>query len=441
MDLDIEMGDAAPEAAHVANLPSADDILQPDEPEEPGELTDKDLDGLDNPSLVPEKLHLCGLDTLHTDDVRAYVNSYYGAVERIEWIDDTSANLVFPSDLVARDALSALSAIQVTDASALSVGELLPAKALADKPDISLQLRLALESDRKQAGAALRSRYYLIHPEHDPEEKRRRQQQGQARYRDRDRHGHGHKHGPGRPRRHSDDEAETFDAAMYDDAPRTGDARSWSENRGKELFSDRPTRRSRNRSASPRREARDEAYMDVEPPICTQNTSNRAFSRSLKRHMANATYKQPKELFPTRAPGRGGQLDQLERSIGSATLQEDDMPKIVSTPQTGIFNIRGFASRHTQSPTSPTGSGGFAIKGTATNTRQGLPVKTGIGRGGGWGGGGGGGEGGGGGGSTAAAGTDTGFRARAIRGGGNAGKELLDPARSKTRSKAHNLLS
>ncbi|PHH68347.1 hypothetical protein CDD82_626 [Ophiocordyceps australis] len=424
MDLDIEMGDAAPEAAHVANLPSADDILQPDEPEEPGELTDKDFDALDSPSLVSEKLHLRGLDTLHTDDVKAYVNRYYGAVERIEWIDDTSANLVFPSDLVARDALTALSAIQVTDASALSVGELLPAKALADKSEISLQLRLALDTDRKQAGAALRSRYYLIHPEHDPEEKRRRQQHGQVRYRDRDRHHDGHS----RLRRHSDDEEETFDATMYDDAPRTGDARSWSENRGKELFSGRSIRRSRNRSASPRREARNDAYMDTEPRLCKQNTANRAFSRSLKHHMAKTTYKQPKELFPTRAPGRVGQLDQLERSIGSATLQEDDMPKIVSTPQTGIFNIRGFATRHTQGPTSPTASGGFAIKGTATNIRQDLSVKPGTAAAAA------------GGGTTIAAGTDAGFRAGSIRGGPNAGKELLDPVRSKTRSKAHNHL-
>ncbi|KAF4510391.1 hypothetical protein G6O67_002279 [Ophiocordyceps sinensis] len=379
MDLDIEMGDVEQDVLGV-DPGRADDILQPDEPEEPGEVAE-DVpqidDGDDSSAVIPTKVHVRGLNTLHTDDVKAYVRTHFGLVDRVEWIDDVSANLVFGSEPTAREAIVALSSIEVADASALAVGETLPAKPFDGKPEVSLQVRFALKSDKKEAGAAMRSRYYLIHPEHDPEERRRRQHDNRSRYRDRDgdfRRGDRGRRGSNDPR------PETFEASMYDDAPsqprRYSDpeerSRAYSkevrgkENHVKELFRDRAPRRDRDHA------------------------------RAIKGRLPDNNG--AKELFPSKSSGRGGQLDQLERSIGSASLREEDMPKVVATPTAstaGMFSIRGLASRRCDGD-----SGGFSIKGAAANAKELFPDRL---------------------------------------GGGNAGKELLDTKRSSRRHKAQDL--
>ncbi|KAI8654994.1 hypothetical protein NCS57_01246900 [Fusarium keratoplasticum] len=408
MDLDIEMDDAVDTApdAPVADL-GRDDILQPDEPEEPGEVADDEPATTDDSKiLIPNKIHIRGVDTLHTSDIKAYVKAHFGDVDRVEWIDDSSANLLFPSEPTARDAIVALSSVPVADATALAIGESLPAKPFEGKPEISLQVRFAVVSDRKQAGAALRSRYYLLHPEHDPEERRRRNQENRSRYRDRD--GDYHRNGGGRRRRNSDDEVETYEASMYDDAPRPERRRRDSdliderprsyarENRGKELFSGR--RPQRDRSASPARDGDGDDLMGER----ASSSGNRHRARALKdrRSADNGA----KELFPVKSSIKqfgGGNLDHLEAAIGSAGLREEDRPKIVSVPTTkpsgsSAFNIRGMANQQ--------GSGeGFSIKGAAgANARELFPSKL---------------------------------------GGSNAGKELFGGGRSKQRQKAEDLFS
>ncbi|EHK15158.1 uncharacterized protein TRIVIDRAFT_51460 [Trichoderma virens Gv29-8] len=410
MDLDIDMDDAAVADAFQdthethEHIPQGDDILVPDEPEEPGEVADDGEANEDDASntIVPTKIHIRGLDNLHTDDIKAYVKAHYGNVDRVEWIDDSTANLVFNSEPTAREAIVALSAIDIADATALSIGETIPAKALEGKPEVSLQVRFATLADRKQAGAALRSRYYLLHPEHDPEERRRRYQENRSRYRDRD---HDHRGGGGgRRRRYSDEEVETFEASMYDDAPQSSkDDRSdrsgsnaRGNNRGKELFADRAVGRSSNRrgrSASPRRDDDGDAAMDG----LASSSSNRTQARSIRGRLASDA--KSKELFPTKPSNRGGQLDQLEEAIGSARLKEEDMPKVVARPDEPAgegLNIRGVANQRTQGKDS-----GFSIKGAA-NARELFPGKFGS---------------------------------------GNAGKELLDMNRSKRRQKAEDLFS
>lgn len=412
MDLDIEMDDAVDTGpdAPVADL-GRDDILvrrnrssslrdkpelthpqQPDEPEEPGEVAEDDepataaaTDDDDSKTLIPTKVHIRGVDSLHTSDIKAYVRAHFGDVDRVEWIDDSSANLVFPSEPTARDAVVALSAVPVADATALAVGESIPAKPLDGRPEISLQIRFAVASDRKQAGAALRSRYYLLHPEHDPEERRRRNQENRSRYRDRD--GDHHRNGGGgggRRRRNSDDEVETYEASMYDDAPRPERRRRDSdlmidqrprsyarENRGKELFAG--PRSQRDRSASP---ARDGDGDDLMGERASSSSNNRHRARALKER--RSADNGAKELFPVKSSIKqfgGGNLDHLEAAIGSAGLREEDRPKIVSVPSTkpSAFNIRGMASQQ--------GSGeGFAIKGAAAagaSARELFPGKLG----------------------------------------------------------------
>ncbi|CAH0044215.1 unnamed protein product, partial [Clonostachys solani] len=372
MDLDIEMGDAAQQP--LMEEPTRDnDILQPDEPEELGEVIEDETTAAGNESqtVVPNKVHVRGVDTLHTDDIKTYVRSHFGSVDRVEWIDDTSANLVFSSESVARDALVALSNIEIADATALGVGESLPAKAVDGKPDTSLQIRFAVESDRKEAGAAQRSRYYLLHPEHDPEERRRRNQENRSRYRERDSRGSG-RH---RRRGSDDDEIETYEASMYDDAPRASRRRSESrersrerrpsysqQNKGKELFSSGRPSRGRGRSASPTRDRDGDMSMDES----ASSAGNRVKARSLKDRITSDRGNRSKELFPTKGSGRGGQLDQLESSTGSAHLTEEDHPKIVDVPHgsNSNFNIRGSANPRSN-------NGGFSIKGTAQRVDRG----------------------------------------------------------------------
>lgn len=349
-------------------------------------------------TLVPTKVHIRGVDALHTDDIRAYVKNHYGPVDKVEWIDDTSANLVFASESSARDALVALSAIPIADPTALGIGETLAARPVGD--NTSLHVRFALQSDKKQSGAAQRSRYYLLHPEHDPEERRRRQQEGRSRYRERD---GDYRRGSGRGRRDSDD-AVPFDASMYDDAPASARRRNRSEseshprsyareNRGKELFAGRES--GRNRSASPLRDADGDEMIDGS----ASSSRNRTKARSIKGRLSSSN-NSARELFPTKASaGRGGQLDQLEQAIGSARLKEEDRPKIVAVPDApagGAFNIRGMAAQRGGD------NGGFAIKGAAS-AKELFPGKLG--------------------------------------GSNNVGKELFDGSRSKPRQRAEDLFS
>ena len=371
-------------------------LQQADETEEPGEVADEADANEDDEqkTVVPNKVHIRGVDTLHTDDIKEYVKKHSGHVERVEWIDDAAANLVFSSELTAREAIAALSAVEIADVTALAIGEAIQAKPLEGRPEISLQVRFAVQGDKKRAGAALRSRYYLLHPEHDPEERRRRQQDSRSRYRSRD----GDRRGGGRRRRNSDDEVETFEASMYDDAPVAASSdrlRSYSaDNRGKELFAGRGSRR--DRSASPRRDRDGDAHMDELRSLSSNNRSN---ARSIKDRVAKENA--GKELFPSKASDKGGQLDHLEKSIGSARLEEEDMSKVVAVPESqsqtsrGAFNIKGAASQQSQM------GGGFTIKGAAS-AKELFPDKLGS---------------------------------------GNVGKELLDADHTKRRQKAHDLFS
>lgn len=388
MDFDIEMDDAAQQEQLMEELPQADDILQPDGPEELGEVIETDgdqLTGVDAESrtIVPSKIHIRGLDSLHTNDIKAYVQAHFGNVDRVEWIDDTSANLLFPSELAARDALLALTTVEISDPSALDVGETLPAKPFADRPDAHLQVRFALQSDKKQVGAALRSRYYLLHPEHDPEERRRRHRDDhrdnrdhRGRYRERDGWDDDRRH----RRRASDDGRDDvpFEASMYDDVPRAsrparhsdGDDRRdrTRDNKGKELFAG--YRQGRDRSASPQRDRDEDEDMDGKGRPSSRG--NRANARSIKERLAPTSGS--KELFPTKiSSGRGGNLDVLERAIGSAHLKEEDLPKVVDVPTntTGSsFNIRGAAHQRGD-------AAGFSIKGSAANAKELFPTKLG----------------------------------------------------------------
>ncbi|KAG6001707.1 hypothetical protein E4U21_003896 [Claviceps maximensis] len=401
MDMDIEMGDAIESAVYVQvdDLPRAEDILvrkspfslryiqtkvadfkQSGELEEPGEVPDEHLGGKadhcdEEDIVIPSKIYISGVNTMHTDDIRAYVKAHFGPVDKVEWIDDGSANLVFGNEITASEAITSLCAMEVADFTALTAGERLPAKPFDEKPEISLQVRLSLKRDKKQAGAALRSRYYLLHPEHDPEKRRKTYYENRSRYRDRETDYW--RSGIEATSVACDDQI--FDASMYDDAPRQHVSQrklSYSNssnpyvstNRGKELFTSRILKR--HRSASPRRDNESHVHMNMNR-ISNQNKDLAKLIRS-RMPAANSG----KELFPIKGSEKECRLDQLEKSIGSARLRDEDLPKMVDHCQSQsdrVFKIRGAANQRGSE------SSGFAIKGAAsTNARELFPNKLGT---------------------------------------------------------------
>lgn len=238
--------------------------------------------------LAPGKVHIRGLDNLHTRDIMAFASEHYpeNAPVRIEWIDDTSANLVYNDPSIAEVALAALSSLDKDQLLSISELQLRLAKQSSAFPNAKLEVRLAVAQDRKLPGARERSRFYLFNPDQDPGERRRRDRDGERR----DKSARSGDHGDYRRRRYDDlehrrrrsldgDDEVSFDVNLYDDdaggssmkqqASSPGSEKGGSrrtvrfserDNRGRELFPDRTTRTngfglgSRHRSASPGRE-------------------------------------------------------------------------------------------------------------------------------------------------------------------------------------------
>ncbi|EXJ87112.1 hypothetical protein A1O3_04070 [Capronia epimyces CBS 606.96] len=211
----------------------------------------------EDPDLEPQwnKVHIRGVDDMHTNDILALVHdnlSEAGDDVRVQWIDDTSANICFKDNATAKRSHLALLATPITvDELMIAPFELRTAKPLASRPASMLVVRVAQQGDRKKKGARDASRYYLLHPDQDPTERMRREfansrtsrtetgDYKRRRFDDRELH---------RRRRDHDHNAEgtDFSANMYDDAPATD---SVQPARGRDLFS-RVTK-VRRRSASP----------------------------------------------------------------------------------------------------------------------------------------------------------------------------------------------
>ncbi|KAI9875515.1 MAG: hypothetical protein M1830_008397 [Pleopsidium flavum] len=216
IDMDIDLGPEGPLAEIAA-----------DGPTEAGQ-TDGNLSILSTPDsdqLVPHKVHLRGVNDLNTANMKDFAAEHYPSDTpiRIEWIDDNSANLVYNSPALALKALTSFSSV---DPSTLPTLQLRPAKPLPTHPRVALQVRLAIFSDQKKPRAYEASRFYLMHPEHDPRERKKRQERANKSYGND--HGDYRKRrydkGEQRRRRHGDDGA-GYDASMYDDDRSTVTAR------------------------------------------------------------------------------------------------------------------------------------------------------------------------------------------------------------------------
>lgn len=325
---------------------------------------------------------------------------YYNSelYERVEWIDDSSANLVYASDELAAGALRAFAAVDIGDISQPFMLQFIPAKPFPSHPETVLQIRQAVLSDKKQPKARERSRFYLIHPEYDPATNKRVRG-----YRQRDRiqrHVDDPKYTSSRrdikyDKNLRDEEGGTFNETFYDDdeASITDRRRAHDKRRssggsfsssdglgarvtravGKELFPDRNGRgrsdgRLRNRSASPARgrsasPERDHAVLADRYKFAFHK-ENRRKAQMLKASL-RAQKPQAKELFPHKATHR--RSDAFDAADETADLFANRMSvpftdgssdsKFGNRMNSG-FSIRGSASRQQS-------SGGFSIKGAA----------------------------------------------------------------------------
>ena len=175
--------------------------------------------------MTPHKIHVRGLDDLTTNDVTEYLAEHYSphTLPRVEWIDDTSANIVFDSPANALEALEQLDSHGSPEFSSQGP-QLRPAKPYSKSPGANLQIRVALTTDQKRPRAHEASRFYMMHPELDPREQRRKES---LKFND---HSHEYRrirYGQDEQRRRRrKDWDEGFDATMYDDGVGTSAARS-----------------------------------------------------------------------------------------------------------------------------------------------------------------------------------------------------------------------
>lgn len=272
-----------------------------------------------------EKVHIRGVDELTTDNIKQFAADHFTTElpARIEWIDDTSANIIYSSPEIGLQALSAFTqAGEEDDMSALPALRLRSAKLLSTHPDSVLQVRSAVKTDRKRPRAHEASRFYLMHPEHDPREKLRlelaeRRRQGGGDSGDGD---YRRRRFDGRElrRRRDRDNDELISADMYDDSG-AGDSGRRREGR-RELFPDegRSSGRLRNRSASPGRDTLESDRLE----------SDRSERRFRERSPQLSRRNEGRELFPTKSESNEREL--FPNKTTNSYLKKELFPNKVS---------------------------------------------------------------------------------------------------------------
>ncbi len=294
--------------------------------------------------IQPTKVHIQGIDDFSTDDVRNFATEHFSTPPTfVQWIDDTSANLVYASSDVALEALEALCVL--TPQKAEFITNPLQLRHTKPRSGSSLQVRRAVVGDKKKRYAKESSRYYLLHPEADPIERMRSEFANGHSQRSGD-------HGDYQRRRYNDREDRRrrdraanseaggdFTASMYDDNPEPRPSRS----RGR-------TGRcgSRNRSASPGRSITNSDEIIIEDASTSEN-DRPSLRRSNKNRFRdrspppNYSIDDPhpfpkanreKELFPSNTGTKSGQLasdalqaqKQAERAATAAQLKKELFP-------------------------------------------------------------------------------------------------------------------
>jgi hypothetical protein len=294
---------------HELELTTGFDVILQEDIEQTIAIADNGFIDSQTAEMQSDKVHIRGVDELTTDDIKKFATDHFSVEPpiRIEWIDDTSANIVYSSEETGLLALIALTQLGEEDPAPLPPSRLRSAKSLFTHPDSVLQVRAAVKTDRKKPRAHEASRFYLMHPEHDPREKLRReladrrrhdrrdQSEGDYRRRVFDEREH-------RRRREKGDE-DGFSSSMYDDNMDSGnggrgsstdrsDTHQPKRGRQKELFPEHgagSSGRLKDRSASP-------GVMDTDESDPHQSRRRRFRERSPR--ASGARVNESKELFP-----------------------------------------------------------------------------------------------------------------------------------------------
>ncbi|KAK5133979.1 hypothetical protein LTR08_007099 [Meristemomyces frigidus] len=268
------------------------------------------------------KVHLRGVDRLTTQDVRNYAHEHYPTdrFESVQWVDDTSVNLIYDTETTALQALAAFAAED--EAEPLKERT---AKRLITHQDAELFVRQAAASDVKVKDARVQSRFYLMNPQHDPErpENKKRRFEPERNYRNRDYKRNRRDIGDDIYSRRSSRE-ESFNVDLYDDQPvvPVGPANQRQSSRREssgsdygrkkvryedDLVGDRANGRLRNRSASPARDGGDGrfGFADEQPRRRTARPRSPTPPRlRVGRDNRSARDNLRKELFPDRKIGK-----------------------------------------------------------------------------------------------------------------------------------------
>ncbi|PNS14123.1 hypothetical protein CAC42_6636 [Sphaceloma murrayae] len=205
MDIDIDLGDDI----DYGQIADEGMVTEPQiEQAKNDDIPEAYKDDFDAEFPAKEKVYIKGLDGVAQPLILEYIEEHVPdkKVKRLEWIDDSSANIIYYRAEDASDALTRLSVEQDTLPAPL---ELRPAKACATRPELQFQIRQALVSDKKKPGAKDRSAFYLFNPEWDPENRLR-----DRRY---DRRGRGGRPTSRRDERKRPAKEKTFTEDMYDD--------------------------------------------------------------------------------------------------------------------------------------------------------------------------------------------------------------------------------
>ncbi|KAI6708982.1 hypothetical protein PZA11_002205 [Diplocarpon coronariae] len=364
-----------------------------------------DTSGSDASELTPQKVHLRGLDNLTTQDIRDFASEYFESHRpvSIDWIDDTSANIVYKTLDIGKAALVAFAAVDITDVSQIPTLQTIPAKRLPRHPEANLVVRLAVVGDRKQAGARERSRFYLFNPGHDPTERRKQIHRGLRTYRDREDGGYRSQRYDNHEQEKREREAD-FDASLYDDdeaaiarrrnfrqgsypgsETRGREIRGGRHSRtaGKELFPTREERgggRLRDRSASPIR-GKEGGKDVVEARIAEKRqrnndvaSANRVKAQAIKARLVEASA--TKELFPQKLGASHRRSALIDAADEAADLFADRMPVPFMDGNEDIRPRGGLLASRINGKGIGGVSSGFRIRGSAlAPSSQGFSIK------------------------------------------------------------------
>ena len=292
---------------------------------------------------------------------------------------DTSANICFESPDIASEALNSLSLASRPELAGIHGLQLRAAKPLSSNPSPMLQVRIAVATDRKKPRAREASRFYMMHPELDPREKRRSSNR---------------RHRPERnsSRRRRSNGGNESDSFMRDRTPRRFPSHSRRNSSNSSYSSDPQSskrgqrrRRNRDRSASPNRAPRNNRFRNRTPPpkysrrdpypFNRANTGKELFPTSTAKVVNSGKELLPnktvaanlkKELFPTLKAGPGIPSHRRTNSIDATSQAADLFASRMTVPFVdGAADGFPLHSDSVQRPAS------FSIRGTATTQNDG----------------------------------------------------------------------